>query len=122
MNTSTAILLLIIVVIIVLAIKPSIKHLKGQGGCCGGDDTPKPKKKKLDAPIVATKIISIDGMHCDNCKNRVEKAINSLDSAVAKVNLSKKIATVSMSTIIDDDTLKSVIENLDFKVTDIKSV
>ncbi|MCD7800664.1 MAG: heavy-metal-associated domain-containing protein [Ruminococcus sp.] len=122
MNTSTAIVLLIIIVIVVLAIKPSIKHMKGQGGCCGGGDVPKPKKKRLDSPIVATKILTIEGMHCDNCKNRVEKAINSLDGAVGKVNLKKKVAKVSMSHIIDDDTLKSVIESLDFKVTQIESI
>lgn len=120
MNTSTIIILLIIVVIIVLAIKPSIKHMKGQGGCCGGGDISKPKKKKLDNSVVATRIIAIEGMHCDNCKNRIEKAINSLDGAVGRVNLSKKIVTISMSTTIDDDTLKSVIESLDFKVTNIK--
>lgn len=120
MNASTMIILLIIAVIVVFAIKSSIKHMKGQGGCCGGEDTSKPKKKKLDNPIVATKVITIEGMHCDNCKNRVEKAINSLDGAVGKVNLNKKIATVSMSSVIDDDILKSVIESLDFKVIDIK--
>lgn len=117
---STVIIILILVVIVILSIKSSLKHFKGQGGCCGGSDSRKPKKKKLDNPIVATKIITIEGMHCDNCKNRVEKAINSLDGAVGKVNLNKKIATVSMSNPITDDTLKSVIESLDFKVIDIK--
>ncbi|MGN1412564.1 MAG: heavy-metal-associated domain-containing protein [Oscillospiraceae bacterium] len=120
MNASTMIIILILIVIIVLAVKSSILHMRGQGGCCGGD-VPKVKKKRLENPIVSTKIITIEGMHCENCKNRVEKSINSLDDAVCKVNLKQNTAIVSMSSLIDDETLKSTIENLDFKVIEIKS-
>jgi copper chaperone CopZ len=119
MTTSTIVILLILAVIVVFALRSSVKHMKGQGGCCGGSDIPKAKKKKLDSPVIATKVITIDGMHCENCKNRIEKAINSLDGALCKVNLNKHTATVSMSKPIDDTVLKSTIENLDFKVTNI---
>ncbi len=35
----------LLLIIIAIAIVPTIKHFKGQGGCCGGGSY-KPKKRK----------------------------------------------------------------------------
>ena len=44
----------------------ALHTLVGEGGCCGGGDSePKQKKKKLAGEVIATKIISIEGMHCE---------------------------------------------------------
>ena len=40
------ILIGVIAVIIIIAILSSVKHFKGESGCCGGDSY-KPKRKKL---------------------------------------------------------------------------
>jgi copper chaperone CopZ len=101
----TFIILLVIAVIIILAVKSSIKHIRGEGGCCGGDSE-KIKPKKLDGNIIAQKIVKIDGMHCSNCKNTVERRINSIDGASAKVNLRKNIAVVSMTRNVSDDEIR----------------
>lgn len=117
---ANVIIILIIVVIAIFAIRESMKHFKGQGGCCGGGDAPKSQEKKLDAPKVDEKIIHIEGMHCENCKNRVEAGINQIDGASCKVNLGKKIAVVAMSRMISDDEIKTAVEKLDFKVTGVE--
>lgn len=115
----TIIIILVLVVIIVLALRSSFSHMKGEGGCCGGSSD-KPEKKKLKGKKIAEKIVYIEGMHCENCKNSVEKQINKIDGAVAKVNLKKNLAVVSMDRIISDDDLKQAVECADFKVTSIK--
>ena len=65
-----------IAVIVVIAVISSIKHFKGEGGCCGGGSY-KPKRKKLSG-IKYTKKFKVGGMHCEHCKNRVEEAVNDI--------------------------------------------
>ena len=71
--------------------------------------------------IIATKIVTIDGMHCENCKNSMEHQINRIDGASCEVNLKKKIATIQMDKPVDNETIRRTIERLDFKVVDIKN-
>lgn len=122
MSTSTVVILLVLAIVVILAIQSSVKHLKGQGGCCGGDSSPKVKRKKLDSPIVAKKLVTIEGMHCDNCKHRIEKSINEMDGVACAVNLHKKTATITMCKSVDDSTIRETIESLDFKVLSIENV
>lgn len=110
----------ILLVVIVLALYSSRKHFKGEGGCCGGGGEVKTKKKKLSEPVVAVKVIHIEGMHCEHCKNRVERQINELDGAAARVDLKKKTAVVSMSREISDEELKAAVEAGDYQVTGIE--
>ena len=117
---ATVIIVVILVVIAALAAKNSIKHFKGEGGCCGGGSVPKTKNKKLQGSIIAKKTIYIDGMHCDNCKNKVEKNINQIDGAVAKVNLRRNIAVVSMDWHISDTELLEAVKQANYTVTKIE--
>jgi len=110
-----AIIIGILIIIVWRALISAVKHFKGQGGCCGGGDTVK-ESKKLEDPAIGKKVIQIEGMHCDNCKNRVEHAVNKLDGVVCKVNLKKKTARVSFSKQPADLELKKVIENLGYEV------
>ena len=57
-------------------------------------------------------------MHCENCSNRVKRAINRLDGVSAKVNLRKKEAVVRYEQDIDDEVITKEIEDLGYKVTD----
>ena len=57
----------ILIIIVVAALLGSKKHLKGEGGCCGGAGDVKIKPKHLDS-IVATKKLHIEGMSCVNCR------------------------------------------------------
>ena len=80
-----------------------------------------PFSTDLTGDIIATKIVTIDGMHCENCKNSIEHQINRIDGASCEVNLKKKIATIQMDKPVDNDTIRRTIERLDFKVVDIKN-
>ena len=96
------------------------KHMKGEGGCCGGGgNTVAEEKKTLDNPVIAVKTVDIEGMHCENCKNSIERSVNKIDGASCQVNLKKKQATIEVDREIDDADIRIAIERLDFKVTGI---
>lgn len=116
----TAIIIVILVIAVIFALRSSLKHMKGEGGCCGGSAAPKAKKKKLEGTKVAEKIIYIEGMHCENCKNSVERELNKIDGVVAKVNLQKNLAVVSMSRMVTEAELQEAVERVDFTVTKIQ--
>ena len=59
MNASTLIVLLIIIVIAAFALKSSIGHFKGEGGCCGGGGTILPDEKELAGPKIGEKTVHI---------------------------------------------------------------
>ncbi len=67
------------------------------------------------------KIIYIDGMSCNHCKMSVEKALGAI-SQVKEVNVSleKNNATIKLTENIDDDVIKSVIEEVGFSVKEIR--
>lgn len=112
------IILVILAVMIPIGIRSSVKHFKGEGGCCGGSSKTV-KKKKLNH-IIATKTIRIEGMSCEHCKNRVEQSINAIDGAAAKVNLKKKQAVVSLEKDVSDEQIRAVIEKAGYKVVEEK--
>ncbi len=117
---ATAVIVLIIVVIVIFALRGSIGHFKGEGGCCGGGGGTLPENKTLAGPAIGEKIVHVEGMHCENCKNRVERAINRIDGAVGKVDLKKGIARVSYDREITDDKIREAVEAFDYKVTGIE--
>lgn len=90
--------------------------------CGGGGSEPKQKKKKLAGEVIATKIISIEGMHCENCKNIVEKYINQIDGASAQVNLKKNIAVVQLDRPVDDTDLRTAVARAGFTVAGIEQM
>lgn len=112
----------ILIVVIALALSSTLKHFKGEGGCCGGSGSVGKETKKLSAPKLGEKEVMIEGMHCENCKNSVERAVNSISGAVCKVKLKKKLAIVSYSEEIEDSVIKSVIEAQGFEVKSIRKI
>lgn len=119
------IIILILVVLLSFAVKNSIKHFKGEGACCGGGSgsvrTKKPKKKKLDGPVIRKRTIEISGMHCRNCVNSVTRALNSIDGVAAKVSLRDSRADVLLDRMVDENDLRHAVEGAGFKVISIKS-
>lgn len=116
----TVIIIGILAIIVVIAVISSVKHMKGEGGCCGGGgDTVAEEKKTLDNPVIAVKTVDIEGMHCENRKNSIERSVNKIDGASCQVNLKKKQATIEVDREIDDADIRIAIERLDFKVTGI---
>lgn len=109
------IILLILAVIVAIGIRSSIKHFKGEGGCCGGSSEKRPKKK-LDH-VIKKRVFIVEGMTCEHCRNRVERSINEIDGAAAKVNLGRKEAVISLEKEVSDEVLRAAIENAGYQVT-----
>ena len=117
---TNAIVVVILIVVVFFAGKGAVKHLKGEGDCCGGGgSTVKEPDKKLSGPVIKTKVFKIDGMHCENCTNRVKRAVNRIDGVSAKLNLRKKEAVVEYEREVDDAEITGAIEALDYKVVSV---
>ena len=112
------IIVLIVAVGLFFGVREALKRRRN--GCCGGS-VPKAPQKELEGEKVGEKIVTIEGMHCENCKNSVERQINRIDGAVAKVDLKKNVARVSMSRMVEDEELVRAVERADFKVVKIES-
>ena len=66
------------------------------------------------------KVITIEGMMCEHCKTKVEKALLELkDVSKVKVNLKDKTATIYSKSSINENDITSAITKLDYKVTNI---
>ncbi len=73
------------------------------------------KKKRI--------IVGIEGMHCDNCAMKVDKALEELsDIDMVKVNLKKKNAVIYYSNSVDSLLIQKTIEDLGYTVTGIKEI
>ncbi len=123
LQMSTVIVIAVLALIVFFAAKSSMKHLKGEGDCCGGgggEIFAEEPEKKLDGPVVATKTVHIEGMHCEKCKARVERAINRLEGASAKVDLKKNVAVVSMDRPVPDELIRNAVTMQDYKVISIE--
>ncbi|MDE6075487.1 MAG: cation transporter, partial [Clostridia bacterium] len=69
---------------------------------------------------IMKKLITVEGMCCDHCASRVEKALSAVSGVVsADVKLKKNLAVVRSREEISDEEIKKVIEDAGYKVTDI---
>lgn len=109
----------ILVICIGGAVVSIIKKSKSGGGCCGGNSSVR-ERKELAEPKIGEKSLVIEGMHCENCRNLIERVVNKQEGVVCKVNLKKKTAVVSYSREIQDEELKKIIEDLGYEVKEIR--
>jgi copper chaperone CopZ len=112
----TVVIIIILLCIVLLALKNSLMHFKGQGGCCGGADTEEKVKRKKFHNVVAVRKIKIGGMTCDNCRQRVENSLNKLEHVSAKVNLGRQEAVVSLDAMVDDSLLEDAVRKAGYEV------
>ena len=66
------------------------------------------------------KTLYIQGMMCENCKSRVEKALNTISGVTATVNLEQNLAKVISTQEIEDIKLKEIVEQAGYTVNSIK--
>ena len=66
------------------------------------------------------KVIHIEGMMCEHCKMKVERALSELNGvSKVKVNLKNKTATIYSTKSISNDDIKNSISKLDYKIVNI---
>jgi Cu+-exporting ATPase len=82
---------------------------------------PKNKTIKNQGGNIMKKTIIIDGMSCEHCKARVEKALNAIDGVSgAVVNLEKKNAEFTITGDVTDEILSNAIDDAGYDVVEIK--
>lgn len=68
-----------------------------------------------------TKVIKIEGMSCTHCVKRVDQALKTLDGVTGvSVNLELKQASVDYQGSINDEVIKSVIDDAGYDVLSIE--
>ena len=68
------------------------------------------------------KLISIEGMCCEHCAARVEKALSAVEGVVsADVKLKKKLAVVRSREELSNEVLTKVITDAGYSVTGIEN-
>ena len=86
MNASTLIVLLIIIVIAAFALKSSIGHFKGEGGCCGGGGTILPDEKELaGGKVNLKKNIAVVSFEREVSDEEIRKAVEEQDYNVLSI-------------------------------------
>lgn len=113
----------IIITIILLVVVLALLHLRNhfRGGCCGSGNKTIRTVKTLTEPIIGKKILTVPGIHCENCQARVENAVNRIDGVACRVNLRRRTATVAYTRPVDDGLLIAAVERLGYQVTQIRT-
>ena len=62
------------------------------------------------------KTMKVEGMSCNHCTARVEKALNAIEGIQAEANLEKGEVYVTMKTEVADDVLKNAVSDAGYEV------
>lgn len=108
-----------IVALVVIIAAAALVRRSGRKGCCGSAGDYTPRKKKLKN-VIATKVFTVEGMHCEKCSGRVMEAINDIPGVAALVDLKKGIALVSYEQEVPDDLITARIQRHGYTVTQIQ--
>lgn len=98
------------------------KKVKEKKECCEEQSNQKQKTKlKLKEKKKMKKTIKIEGMMCGHCSSTVKKALLKIDGVDdAEVNHETGLAVVTLNAPVLNDALRIAIENVDYKVLEIK--
>jgi heavy metal translocating P-type ATPase len=70
--------------------------------------------------ISMTKMMIIEGMTCQHCSGRVEKALNALEGVTATVDLAQKTATITLTDAVNDAALTDAVTAAGYTVVTLK--
>ena len=108
----TIIIVAILVVVAVVAARSGMKHMKGEGGCCGGGGDEVKHVKPQDTNVNDYDHVyrmDIEDMHCKNCAMRIENAFNEQPDRMAKVDLPGKFARIYTKKPVEEVVLKQTV-------------
>ncbi len=100
--------------------KGSCCECHGDCGCCGGSAPQQPAGKAI-GPIVAQRVLALDGLHCAHCVSSVKKALEAIPGVAADVTLNPQRALVRMDRTIPDETLREAVEEQGFSVVSVSA-
>ena len=106
----------IVIMCIIFALQSFRKNRKDS--CCATSTTA--SNKQLSDPILYTKIITIQGMHCDQCSQSIQQALNTIQGISSIVSYANENAIISYTKEVPDSIVIQKIEKLGYKVKSIK--
>ena len=111
----------LVIVIIYFAVRSVIK--RGKNGCCGGGSCSVHEVKAEDQdlshyPFKA--VVTVEDMHCENCKKKVENALNAISGVWATVDLSSHTAEVRMKEEHSEEELREHINKAGYGVSKVE--
>ena len=109
---ATIVIILILGIIIFFAVRGTLKHMKGEGGCCGGGCSYEEEQKVLENPILGSLTISVEGMHCQNCKNSIERNVNKIEGETSAVDRVASWLIIKTETAESAPNIKSLFDSL----------
>ncbi len=117
------VIIVVLGVIVFFAVKNTIKRFQGDCGCGGGGSSIVMREPQDTNPknyqFVAD--FTVEGMHCQNCENRIQNTINSLNGAWAKkVQQKKNSAFVLLKSEALAEDVKRAVEKTGYPVTNVK--
>lgn len=67
------------------------------------------------------KQIKIEGMSCEHCVNRIDKALRKIDGVKdVSIDLNKKMALIEIDNNVKEEKIKETIDDLGYEVKEIK--
>ncbi|MBQ6451317.1 MAG: heavy-metal-associated domain-containing protein [Solobacterium sp.] len=114
MNIPTLVIILILVVIAVFAVRSMMQ--RAESGCCSPGDKQTVKKVKVadtnKANYPYEAVLTVDGMTCSGCAQRVDNALNSVEGIWASTDLSAKKTLVRMKKKYEEKTLRDTVNQI----------
>ena len=81
---------------------------------------PYPPSTQIKEEHTMEKTIRIEGMMCQHCQNRIQKALEAIPGVKAQVDYQAGTAKITATEEVSEDALKKVVEDQDYKVTGIQ--
>lgn len=66
------------------------------------------------------KVIGINGMHCEHCQAKAEKALNAISGVKAKVDLKKNQAVVTLDNDVESKVFADALSEVGFELGEVK--
>ena len=113
----------IFIALFILAVRRIIRkgsccECHGDCGCCGGSALRQPAGKAI-GPVVAQRVLALDGLHCAHCVSSVKNALEAIPGVAADVTLDPQRAVVRMDRAVPDETLRQAVEEQEFRVVSV---
>lgn len=119
MTVPDLLLAALIAAIFAVMVFSCVKKLRRGENCCGTRNV-RVKKKRLQRPV-GTFTLTVEGMHCENCRRTVTEAVNALEGYAAKVDILTKECRVSYETGPDIEMVIKKIRQAGFDASALRS-
>ena len=120
-------ILVVVAALAAYAVRHTARVATGKDSCCGGGGSGQRGTRVRKAPKVAvvdtdpshypyTTRLTVRGMTCERCAQRVEQFLNAIPGTWATVDLSSRIATVRTKEPADVNALAGAVEDAGYSV------